>query len=58
VVWDNLTQKEEHESEQIKYETALIITGATKLVSLSDLPKETGIELLNLGGLNKTNNVL
>jgi hypothetical protein len=53
VVWNNLTKKEEHELEQIKYETALIITGATKLISLSDLHKETDLELLNLGGLSK-----
>jgi hypothetical protein len=55
VVWDNLTQKEEYELEQIQFEAARIITGATKLVSLSNLYSKLVFKLfklLNLEGLN------
>ena len=46
VVWDNLTQSDEEELEKIQQEAARIITGATRLVSLTNLYKETGLEPL------------
>ena len=41
VIWNNCTQHEKTESDKIKNEAARIATGATKLVSLDALYKET-----------------
>ena len=46
VVWDNITQAEEEDLEKIQTEAARIITGATRLVSLHNLYKESGLEPL------------
>ena len=46
VVWDNCTQYEENELEQIQNEAPRIVTGATKLVSIQSLLSETGWESL------------
>ena len=46
VVWDNCTQYEANELEQIQNEAARIVTGATKLVSIQSLLSETGWESL------------
>ena len=46
VVWDNLTQGDEDELEKIQHEAARIISGATRLVSISNLYTETGLESL------------
>ena len=46
VVWSNITQAEEEELEKIQTEASRIITGATRLVSLSNLYKESGLEPL------------
>ena len=46
VVWDNCTQYEINALEKIQIEAARIATGATKLVSLEMLYKETGWEPL------------
>ena len=48
VVWDNCTQYEANELEQIQHEAARIATGATKLVSINSLFLETGWETLAL----------
>ena len=40
-VWDNCTQYEKEEFEKIQNETARIVTGTTKLVSVEELNKET-----------------
>ena len=48
VVWDNCTQYEANELEQIQHEAARIVTGATKLVSINSLFLETGWETLAL----------
>ncbi len=47
IVWDNCTQHEKDELEKIQLEAARIVTGATKLVSLDLLYKETGWEKLS-----------
>ena len=41
VIWNNCTQYEKTESDKIQNEAARIATGATKLVSLDALYKET-----------------
>ena len=46
VVWDNCTQHEKQELEKIQHEAARIATGATKLVSIICLNKETGWDSL------------
>ena len=46
MVWDNCTQYEINALEKIQIEAAQIATGATKLVSLDILYRETGWELL------------
>ena len=46
VVWDNCTQYEANELEQIQNEAARIVTGATKLVSIQSRLSETGWESL------------
>ena len=46
VVWNNCTQYEATELEQIQYEAARIVTGSTKLVSINSLIYETGWETL------------
>ena len=46
VVWDNCTQYEASELEKIQNEAARIVTGATKLVSINSLSRETGWESL------------
>ena len=47
VIWDNCFQYEANELEKIQNEAARIVTGATKLVSINNLLKETGWELLS-----------
>ena len=42
VVWNNCTQYVINELDKIRNEAARIVTGATKLVSISSLIKETG----------------
>ena len=46
VIWDNCSQYEKDELEKIQTETARIATGATKLISLSNLYKEICWETL------------
>ena len=46
IVWDNCTQYETNAIERIQIEAARIVTGATRLVSLDMLSKETGWESL------------
>ena len=46
MVWDNCTQYEINALERIQIEAARIATGATKLVSLDILYRETGWESL------------
>jgi hypothetical protein len=41
IVWDNITQQDEFELEKIQLEACRIITGTTKLVSLSNLYEDT-----------------
>ena len=48
VVWDNLTQSDEEELEKIQLKAARIISGTTKLVSVSNLYSETCIEPLRV----------
>ena len=48
VVWDNCTLYEVNVLEKIQLEAARIVTGATKLVSLEMLYKETGWETLEI----------
>ena len=48
VVWDNCTLYEVNALEKIQLEAARIVTGATKLVSLEMLYKETGWETLEI----------
>ena len=40
VIWDNCSQYEKDELEKVQIETARISTGATKLISISNLYKE------------------
>ena len=47
VIWNNCAQYEANELEQIQYEAARIVSGATKLVSINALLKETGWEPLS-----------
>ena len=47
VIWDNCFQYEANELENNQNEAARIVTGATKLVSINNLLKETGWELLS-----------
>lgn len=47
VVWDNCSQYEANELEKIQNEAARIVTGSTKLVSISSLLSETGWETLS-----------
>ena len=46
VVWDNLTLADEEDLERIQHEAARIISGATRLVSISNLYSETRLESL------------
>ena len=46
-IWDNCTQYEKYELDKIQNEAARIATGATKLVSLTNLYKEIGWESLS-----------
>ena len=46
VVWDNCTNYEKEEIERIQYEAARIVSGCTKLVSISDLLLEINWETL------------
>ena len=46
IVWDNCTQYEIDSFEKIQAEAARIVTGATRLVSLELLYRETGWEPL------------
>ena len=48
VVWSNCMLYESNELEKIQHEAARIVTGATKLVSISSLLSETGWEPLAL----------
>ena len=48
VVWDNCTLYEVNALEKVQLETARIVTGTTKLVSLEMLYKETGWETLEV----------
>ena len=48
VVWSNCTLYESNELENIQHEAARIVTGATKLVSISSLLSETGWKPLAL----------
>ena len=47
VIWNNCAQYEANELEKIQYEAARIVSGATKLVSINALLKETGWEPLS-----------
>ena len=47
IVWNNCTQYESLGLEQIQYEAARIVTGATRLVSINSLLTETGWETLS-----------
>ena len=47
-IWDNCTQTEKRELEQIQYEAARIVSGCSKLVSLHDLLTEIGWETLEM----------
>ena len=47
IVWDNCSQYESNQLEQIQNEAARIVTGATKLVSINSLLHETGWETLS-----------
>ena len=47
VVWDNCFRYEANELEKSQNEAARIVTGATKLVSINKLLKETGWESLS-----------
>ncbi|MCG7869675.1 MAG: endonuclease/exonuclease/phosphatase family protein [Candidatus Thiodiazotropha taylori] len=47
IVWNNCTQYESLGLEQIQYEAARIVTGATRLVSINSLLNETGWETLS-----------
>ena len=46
VVWDNISKAEEEDLDKIQHEAARIISGATRLVSLSNLYIETALEPL------------
>ena len=46
VIWDNCSQYEKDELEKIQTEAATIASGATKLISLSNLYKEICWETL------------
>lgn len=46
VLWDNITQAESEQLERIQHEAARIITGATRLVSISNLYAECRFESL------------
>ena len=48
IVWDNCSQYESNQLEQIQNEAARIVTGATKLVSVNSLLHETGRETLSV----------
>ena len=48
VIWNNCTQYESNELEQIQNEAARIVTGATRLVSINSLLTETGWETLSV----------
>jgi hypothetical protein len=48
VVWDNITQQDEFELEKIQLEACRIITGTTKLVSISNLYEDTCIQPLKV----------
>ena len=52
VVWDNCTQYEINALEKIQIEAARIATGATKLISLDILYRETGWESLEKDDIN------
>ena len=45
-VWDNMYEYHKEELDKIQNEAAKIVTGCTKLVSLSDLSRESGWETL------------
>ena len=47
IVWNKCTQYESLGLEQIQYEAARIVTGATRLVSINSLLTETGWETLS-----------
>ena len=49
VVWDNCTQQEKHDLENIQLEAARIATGTTKLVSVQKIYDEIGWETLDVG---------
>ena len=46
-MWDNCTQYEANELENIQHEAARIVSGATKLVSIGKLLKEVGWDTLS-----------
>jgi hypothetical protein len=46
VIWDNCTKGEKTELDKIQNEAARIVTGASKLISLNNLYRETGWESL------------
>ena len=48
IVWDNLTESLTNDLEKLQIEMARIVTGATKLVSLDKLYRETGWEKLSV----------
>ena len=47
VIWDNCTQYEKNELDKIQHEAGRIAIGATKLISLNALYKETNWETLS-----------
>ena len=48
LIWNNCTQYESNELEQIQNEAARIVTGSTRLVSINSLRTETGWETLSV----------
>ena len=48
ILFDNCSQQEKQDLESIQHEAARIVTGATKLVSISKLMKEVGWDTLDM----------
>ena len=46
VIWDNCTNAEKSDLDKIQHEAARIAVGATKLISINNLERETGWESL------------
>jgi hypothetical protein len=52
VLFDNCTQSDKKDLEQVQQEAARIMTGSTKLVSIDKLMKEIGWESQEKGDTN------